>query len=451
MKYIILCIALTGLLISCRPKENTPDKDRTKPVIEINDLKPTAIYKPGATISIKGSITDNLELRSVTMTIRDITSGEIYFYQTYSGANPLYLDTSYVCNQEDGTKLELTIEAEDIAGNSSSRSFIFHISQNGMAVLNPDSPYQLAYPEDRLGTAFIPEDNQLTVNRVKLGKLLFFDPILSGDATVSCASCHNPRNSFSDSRQFSVGVEGKLGERNSMALINLAWSNSFFWDGSALSLEAQARVPLLNPLEMNIQMDEAVRRLNNHPDYPQLFYDAYERLPDEYSLLRAIASYQRTLISYNSRYDQFFFEDRYDALSDSEIRGWSLFYGYGDKVHCGSCHSGNHFTNNAFENNGLYFEYRDQGRYMITMREADKGRFKVPTLRNIALTAPYMHDGSLKTLEEVVDFYNTGGKGHPNQSFHVHIHTPLTSAEKRDLVNFLKTLTDEKFINDHAL
>ena len=450
MRYIILCIVLAEIVISCRPKEKTPEIDKVKPVIEINRPEPAAIYKPGDVIRIKGVITDNLDLKSAVISIQNSVSGEIYFSQTYSDANPLYLDTTHSYNHEDGTKLELIVRAEDLAGNSSSRSFIIHISQNGMTVRNPDSPYPLVYPE-RLGTPFIPEDNHLTVNRVKLGKLLFFDPILSGDSSVSCASCHNPQNSFSDPRQFSVGVGGKLGERHSMSLINLAWSNSFFWDGAALSLEAQARVPLLNPLEMNIQIDEAIRRLNNHPDYPQLFYDAYERLPDEYSLLRAIASYQRTLVSYNSRYDQFFFEDRYDALSDSEVRGWALFYGYEDKVHCGSCHSGNHFTNNAFENNGLYFEYRDQGRYMITMREADKGRFKVPTLRNIALTAPYMHDGSLKTLEEVVDFYNTGGKGHPNQSFHVHIHTPLTSAEKRDLVNFLKTLTDEKFINEHAL
>lgn len=451
MKYIIICIVLAQLFVSCRPKEHTPGIDKEKPVIEIQDMESPAVYKPGEVIAIKGVISDNINLKSVSISIENSVSREIYFSQTYSEVNPLYLDTTYTSNHEDGTKLELLFKAEDLAGNTASRSIIVHISQRGMTVLNPDSPYELSYPEDRLGMIFIPEDNQLTVNRVKLGKLLFFDPILSGDSTVSCASCHNPQNSFSDSRRFSVGVGGKLGERQSMPLINLAWSKSFFWDGSALSLEAQARVPLLNPLEMNIQMDEAIRRLNNHPEYPQLFYDAYERLPDEYSLLRAIASYQRTLVSYNSRFDQFFFESRYDAFSDSEMRGWSLFYGLEDKVHCGSCHSGNHFTNNAFENNGLYFEYRDQGRYMITRRESDKGKFKVPTLRNIALTAPYMHDGSLKTLEEVVDFYNTGGKGHPNQSFHVHIHTPLTSAEKRDLVNFLKTLTDETFINEHAL
>ncbi len=438
-----------SLILSCRHREKIPDINQTKPIIEINDLVSPVLYKPGDTIKIKGTIYDDLDFHSVDITIRDAGNSQIYYAWTYTGPGPVLLDTIYVCAHEDGTRLDLAIAAEDIAGNRESRSFIIHVTFQEMIIRNPDRPYDLIYPE-RMGRIFIPEDNKLTVNRVNLGKLLFFDPILSGDSSVSCSSCHDPKHSFSDPRQFSVGVGGKLGERQSMAIINMAWATSFFWDGSSLSLEAQARVPLLNPLEMNIQMDEAIRRLNNHPDYPQLFYDAYERLPDEYSLLRAIASYQRALVSYNSRYDQFFFEDKFDVLSDSEIRGWSLFYGSGDKVHCGSCHSGNLFTNGAFENNGLYFEYRDQGRYMITMRESDKGKFKVPTLRNIALTAPYMHDGSLKTLEEVVEFYNTGGRKHPNQSSHVHIHTPLTSAEKRDLVNFLKTLTDEQFINEHA-
>ncbi|HEY8402791.1 MAG TPA: cytochrome c peroxidase [Cytophagaceae bacterium] len=295
---------------------------------------------------------------------------------------------------------------------------------------------------------YIPEDNQLTEERIALGKMLFFDPILSSDKKISCASCHIPQNSFTDSTRLSLGVNGAMGDRNSMPLINLAWSNSFMWDGGVPSLEQQILNPLTNHKEMNMKVEEVIDRLSSHPLYPKLFKKAYGTKPDAASLFKAIASFERTLISANSKYDRFYYGKDRSVFNESEYRGYLLFNS--EKAHCASCHSGFNFTNNTFQNNGLYKEYKDQGRYNITFDEADKGKFKVPTLRNVALTAPYMHDGSIETLEEVLDHYNKGGNDHPNQSMHVHRHEDekLSEEEKVDIINFLKTLTDESFINN---
>lgn len=314
--------------------------------------------------------------------------------------------------------------------------------------LKQDEPYPFVIPYG-FPEPIIPEDNKLTVERVKLGKMLFYDKNLSSDRSVSCASCHAPSKAFSDNTAFSLGVEKKAGERNSMPLINLAWSNSFFWDGGVPTLEMQVLKPLTNHLEMNMKLPEVMKRLAENKEYKVLFKKAYGVNPDEASLFKAIACFERTLISGSSKFDKYFYQKR-DVFNESELRGYKLFFDNNGKVHCASCHSGVNFTNNSFQNNGLYLDYQDQGRYKITGREADKGKFKVPTLRNIALTAPYMHDGSLLTLEEVIDHYNTGGKYHPNKSPHVHIHRglELTKTDKEDLINFLKTLTDEEFITN---
>lgn len=450
MKNLYIAICLLFSISGCKHKEDELSPDTEKPVIEIESLTSATTFKPNSSIPIKGKISDNTGLEKVDISISNLETKEVYSSWSYTSSSTLLLDTTFLCTQPEGTKLEIVILAADKGGNTQVKSFVFLVSNTGMQISKPDTPYQLVYPS-RFGEPFIPTDNALTVNRVALGKLLFFDPILSGDSSVSCSSCHFPSASFSDNKQFSNGIGGKTGPRNSMAIVNMAWASNFFWEGRALSLEAQAREPIINPVEMNNTIEEAVARLNRHKDYPQLFFDAYQRLPDEYSLLRAISAYERTLVSYNSRYDQFFYEDKFDVFSDSDVRGWQLFYGSGDKVHCGSCHSGNLFTNNAFENNGLYVNYADQGRYEITKKSSDKGKFKVPTLRNIELTAPYMHNGSFKTLEDVIEHYASGGQGHANQSTHVHSHNPLTAQEKVDLLNFLKTLTDTKFINDNSL
>lgn len=313
-----------------------------------------------------------------------------------------------------------------------------------------EKPYEFFVPEG-FPKPYIPENNKLTYDRVALGKKLFYDTILSGDRSVSCASCHVQTLAFTDGKTFSIGVSNALSDRNGMPLINLAWSNSFFWDGGVNSLELQIMKPLTSANEMNLPVLEAVNRLKADKAYNKLFKKAYDTEPDASSLFRALAAFERTLVSANTKFDAYFYKKDTSAFNASELRGYKLFFG-GDKVHCGSCHSGINLTNNTFQNNGLYMEYADQGRYKITGKESDKGKFKVPTLRNIALTSPYMHDGSLKTLDEVIDHYNTGGIMHPNKSEHVHIHKgmKLTVQDKKDLIAFLYTLTDIEFITNKA-
>lgn len=313
-----------------------------------------------------------------------------------------------------------------------------------------EKPYVLNVPEG-FPQPLIPENNPLTHARIELGKKLFYDTILSADKSLSCASCHAQTLAFSDGKQKSVGSNHALADRNSMPLINLAWSNAFFWDGGVSSLELQVLKPLTSPNEMNLPLEQAIIRLNADKNYKKLFRKAYGTDPDANTLFKSIASFERTLISGNTKFDAYFYRKDPSAFNESELRGYKIFFS-GEKVHCGSCHSGVNLTNNTFQNNGLSLEYPDQGRYRITGKESDKGKFKVPTLRNIALTSPYMHDGSLKTLEEVIDHYNTGGNSHPNKSEHVHIHKGmrLTTQDKKDLINFLHTLTDIEFITNKA-
>ncbi len=313
-----------------------------------------------------------------------------------------------------------------------------------------EKPYVLNLPVG-FPEPMIPADNALTVDRIELGKKLFYDTILSLDKSLSCASCHLQTKAFSDGLDVSVGFNNESVDRNSMALINLAWSNSFFWDGGVSSLELQVLKPLTSHNEMNLELNEAINRLQADKTYTKLFKKAYGSVPNANTLFKALASFERILISSNTKFDDYFYNKNATAFNESELRGYKLFFG-NDKVHCSSCHSGVNLTNNSFQNNGLYVEYKDQGRFRITGKESDKGKFKVPTLRNIALTSPYMHDGSLKTLEEVIDHYNTGGISHPNKSDHVHIHKGmlLTKQDKEDLVRFLYTLTDIEFITNPA-
>ena len=291
-----------------------------------------------------------------------------------------------------------------------------------------------------------PENNQLTKSRVELGRKLFFDPILSEDSTISCASCHLSEKGFTDGHSLSIGVHGRLTERNSPTLANIGYHNSFFWDGGNHSLEIQVVGPVENFNEMNLPFSEAVNRLKNHPEYPQLFKLAYNlNEPNPFGITRAIASFERTLISGNSRYDKYNYQNQLGALTSSELNGMNLFFS--NDLKCAQCHSGFNFTNNLFENNGIYLNYVDSGRARITLNTNDAGKFKVPTLRNVELTAPYMHDGSFSTLEDVIDHYSSGGKGHRNQSNLV-AGFSITATEKNDLINFLKSLTDHEFINN---
>lgn len=308
-----------------------------------------------------------------------------------------------------------------------------------------ESPYSLDVPA---GFPYpdIPEDNELTDARVALGKRLFYDPILSEDSTLSCASCHKQALAFADDVPVSPGVQGRLGFRNAPTLANMAYLERLNKDGGVVKLDLQPVVPIEDHNEMNLPLREAVRRLNEHPSYPADFLRAYGKEASPFTLTRALASFMRTLISGSSRYDQYV-NGSVSTLDEAELRGLSLFFS--ERVGCAKCHQGFNFTDNSFRNNGLYETYEDPGRQRITLDSEDEGKFRVPTLRNIALTAPYMHDGSLPTLEAVAEHYNNGGSSHPNKDTLIHP-LQLSEMEKADLIAFLRALTDHAFITNPA-
>ncbi|MGB1240968.1 MAG: cytochrome-c peroxidase [Chitinophagales bacterium] len=285
----------------------------------------------------------------------------------------------------------------------------------------------------------IETDNPLTKSSVVLGKKLFFDPILSRDSSIACVSCHHPSRAFSDTVVLSRGVEGRLGNRNAPTLMNLAYYSVFMRDGGARTLPLQVLIPLTDHAEMDFSAQEAVERLRMDSEYVEMTRKAYGSEINTFTLTRALAAFERTLINGNSAFDQYYFQSQKEAFSAAQIRGWELFRS--EKTNCSKCHKGFNFTNNAYENNGLYSEYKDEGRFLITRDSADIAKFKVPTLRNIGLTAPYMHDGSIGTLEEVIGHYESGGKQHIHknpmlQSFE------LTEEERNDLKAFLESLTE---------
>lgn len=290
----------------------------------------------------------------------------------------------------------------------------------------------------------IPDDNILTKFRVELGKKLFFDPVLSKDYSISCASCHHPNKAFSDTTSVSKGVFGRTGTRNSPSLANVAYNSFFFKDGGVPTLELQVTAPIQDHNEMDINILEVTERLKLINNYVKLSKLAYNKEPGPFVITRAISAYERTLISGNSRFDKHNNGDL-SVLSLSEKRGKDLFFS--NRTNCSSCHSGFNFTNNTFQDIGLYQNQLDSGRMRVTLDENDRNKFAVPSLRNVEVTRPYMHDGSMETLEEVVDFFNTGGHTSPNKSNLVTA-LNLSQSEKNDLVNFLKALTDEEFLTN---
>ncbi len=305
-----------------------------------------------------------------------------------------------------------------------------------------DSNYELEIPEG-FPAFSIDEDKPITELRVELGKLLFFDPILSRDSSISCASCHKPELYFTDGLAISEGIENRIGFRNTPSLANLAYAPFLFSDGGTNNLELQVLAPIEDHNEMDFNVVEAAERLKSIEKYRNLALSAFNREPDPFVLTRSIAAFERTLFSGNSAYDKFTFQNNENALNEAQKRGLDLFFS--EKAKCGNCHSGHLFTNFAFENIGLYQSYEDIGRQRITFDFADEGKFKVPSLRNVAKTAPYMHDGSFATLEAVVNHYNNGGAGHPFQSTLIN---PIgfTEQEKQDLIQFLEALTDSTWI-----
>lgn len=309
----------------------------------------------------------------------------------------------------------------------------------GIPVMEVDTPFPLQLP---VGFPFpmTPDDNPLTTASVRLGKALFFDPRLSRDGTVSCATCHLPELAFSDGKAVSIGIEGRKGMRNSPSLGNVAYHGSFFRDGGVPTLEQQVIAPIHDPLEMDHDIQEAAAALRDIEPYDRLSMRAYGRPMDAWVLSRAIANYERTLISGWSRWDRWMQGDE-AAMTESEVRGWRLFNG--PDLNCGACHGGFDLSDHAFHNIGLYMDDRDPGRERITLQAQDLGKFKTPSLRNVARTAPYMHDGSMATLDEVVAHFATGGQPHPNRSPALRTFA-LDDQEKADLIAFLHALNDER-------
>jgi cytochrome c peroxidase len=291
----------------------------------------------------------------------------------------------------------------------------------------------------------IPPDNAITASRVALGKRLFFDSILSSDNSLSCASCHHQEFGFADTLPTSFGIKHRAGTRNTPSLANIAYHPYYLREGGVPTLEMQVEVPVSEHNEFDSNLLEVAERMNKDSSYIAQSQLAYGRKPDYYVLTRAIACFERTIISGNSRFDQFTYQGNSSALSSEEISGKTLFFS--ERLACGNCHSGFNFTNYTFANNGLYQYYKDSGRYRLTRNPNDSALFKVPSLRNVAVSAPYMHDGSIATLDAVVEHYNSGGKSHAHKSSLI---TPLnlTSQEKKQLIAFLKTLTDDSFIHN---
>lgn len=295
-------------------------------------------------------------------------------------------------------------------------------------------------------TPDFPVDNEFTKARWELGKKLFFDPVLSRDSSISCASCHFSEKAFSDTVAFSLGVDQVVGTRNAPTLANIGYHPYFTREGGVPTLEMQILVPIQEHNEFDFNIVLIVERLQKDSTYQKMARASYNRGEmDAFVLTRAISTFERSLISGNSRYDQYFYQNKNEVLTEAEIRGMDLFFG--EKTGCSNCHNDFNFTNYAFENNGLYQTYTDPGRFRLTGEISDSAKFKVSTLRNIELTAPYMHDGSMGTLEDVILHYESGGKNHPNRSDLIEPFT-LTQLERNELILFLKTLTDESFINN---
>ncbi len=305
-------------------------------------------------------------------------------------------------------------------------------------------PYPLQLPPGAPAPE-IPIDNPLTEASVHLGKALFFDDRLSLGHGLSCASCHHPERAFSDTLAISKGIHGGIGFRNAPTLANVAYHTVWMRDGGAPTLEQQALVPLQDTLEMGADLNAVVALLRDVEPYRSLSHAAYGRPFDLFVLTRALASYERTLISGTSRFDRFLATGDPSILSAQARNGWAIFSGSRGK--CATCHSGFDLSDHGFHNIGTSLNHNaDPGRQRITLQSSDRGKFKTPTLRNIALTAPYMHDGSMATLEDVITHFNNGGLSDPHKDPLI---TPLglTAEEQLDLLAFLRSLTDERPLN----
>lgn len=321
---------------------------------------------------------------------------------------------------------------------------------------SPES-YNLEVP-DYIPNYINPEDNPLTVDGIRLGQHLFYDPVLSIDSTVSCSSCHDPRKSFTDGLTFSIGVEGQT-PRSSMALINTAFlANGLFWDGRSMTLEHQALLPVEDPIEMNETWANVEKKLRKSELYQTLFRKAFginnsEEI-DRTLVAKSLAQFQRIVISLDSKFDRVEYGNT-AAYTNDELEGRDMYFDADillPDAECAHCHPGPLLTTNTYFNNGIeqvedLEGFPDKGYGEVTGILFDNGKFRAPTLRNIALTAPYMHDGRFETLEEVVDHYNSGGHFAANLDPLIQP-LGLTDSQKENIVKFLHTFTDTSYLSN---
>lgn len=328
------------------------------------------------------------------------------------------------------------------------------IAKNNTKKVGDVHPYTIPLPGfvgDYFDKMPVDSTNPLTIEGIALGRKLFYDKRFSKNNTISCGSCHKQQFAFADNKQFSLGVGDSVGIMNTMPLINLGWSKHFFWNGRAASLEEQAHDPVINRLEMANTWGNVLAKLQCDSLYPKEFKKVFgiDTL-NSAIVLKAIAQFELTLVSFNTRFDKYYFDGQADALTEQEERGLDIFFGFGK---CNHCHSDVLLTDNYFRNNGLD-SVPHPGLFNTTGLATDRGRMKVPTLRNIALTAPYMHDGRFRTLSEVLEFYSSSiHQNSPNVDEHIVPFNKglyLTPQQKADVIAFLNTLTDSSFVTNKA-
>lgn len=300
-----------------------------------------------------------------------------------------------------------------------------------------DNTYTIHYPYG-FDTISFPPDNHLTADRVQLGKKIFFDPQFSADKKISCGTCHKPEFAFADTVALHKGAHGAIAFRNTPSLINIGYHPYFNLDGGVPTLEMQVFVPFDGETEMQGNLVDAAELMKKDSVYMRLSRKAYGRVPDPYVITRALGAYQRSLVSTGSRYD--LYQKTGKGLDTEALKGMQLFFS--EKTQCSKCHSGFLFTDFGFHDLGLPNNTSDTGRARITMDPADVGKFMTPSLRNVALTQPYMHDGSIQSLEEVIELYNLGGGGHSRNKSQWVRPLGLNPAEKKALLLFLNSLTD---------
>lgn len=290
-----------------------------------------------------------------------------------------------------------------------------------------------------------PTDNPTSEAKVALGRKLFFDTRLSKGDAIACVSCHRPDFAFTDRIPLSQGVEGRQTERNSPSLLNAGYLPTVMYDAHIETLEKQVIVPIQEHVEMDMDMRELLTKLRNIPEYQRAAREIFDRDFDAWVLTRSISAFERSLVSLDSKFDKFYYQNDKLALNDSQKRGWKLF---SEKLYCTECHSPPMFTNYEAINNGLYADYgEDKGRFRIHYDSTDIGKFKVPSLRNVDLTYPYMHDGSMKSLEDVISHYSRGGNTHVNKDGRI-VPFSITKQEQTDLIHFFEALTDTSYMKD---